>query len=605
MCGINGIISQKSINNLEERIEKMNSSIYHRGPDAGGTYIENNSLGLGHRRLSIIDLDSRSNQPMVSNSGQYIIVYNGEIFNFEEIKAQLSYDFKTTSDTEVILAALENKNLDWFINQANGMFAFAIFDKKSQELTLVRDRFGIKPLFYYKDDNQIIFSSEIKGILSSGLVDAQFREKSIDEYLGNRYVREPFTFFRNIKQVKSSHYIRFNKKLQTQETKYWELPNLNFSEEYNEAEILERTDDEVKKAVKRWLISDVKVGAYLSGGVDSSLTTAIIAQTTNNVDTYTIGFEEKGFNEFEFAKIVAQKYNTKHREFTLDVNNYINEWQRLIWYKDAPLAVPNEIPLAIMSTNLSKDITVVISGEGADELFGGYGKIFRLPFDYSNNPIKKEKFYTEFITHYEYVPRSIRDKFLTSNNDRNYFDQPIKEDFENYSNEENIFRFFHTYHIKGLLQRVDMTTMQTSVEARPPFLDHELIEYVYKHIPYSLKLKWKNEQAKKEAKKLKAAQYSEVLDSPKYILKEVARKYLPDEIIDRRKMGFPVPLSNWFPNLTELAEGLLLNASWVKQDKIQELIAEVKHNHRSGQLLWMFINIEIFKQKYFNKSWRW
>ena len=605
MCGINGIISKEPIHNIEDRIEKMNLSIYHRGPDAGGKHIIQNRYALGHRRLSIIDLDHRSNQPMVSNSGRYIVVYNGEIFNFNDIQKELTYDFKTTSDTEVILAALDTKNLEWLIKRANGMFAFAVFDVEKQELAIVRDRFGIKPLFYFQNKEYLVFSSEIKGILSSGLVDAKLKEESIDEYLGNRYVREPFTFFENINQVRSSHYIKFDKHLNATEKKYWELPRLNFSENFNEKEIIKETDKQVKEAINRWLISDVKVGAYLSGGVDSSLTTAIIAQTTNKVDTYTIGFKDEGYNEFKYAQLVADKYKTQHREFLLNIDNYISEWERLIWYKDSPLGVPNEIPLAIMSTNLSADITVVISGEGADELFGGYGRIFRLPFDFKNTSEKQSNFYKELIGHYEYVPRTIRDSFLTCKINREYFDGIIQKEFSNYSNEENIFRFFHQYHIKGLLQRVDMTTMQTSVEARPPFMDHQLVEFVYKNVPYALKLKWKDEASMQKAKTLKACQYSEVLDSPKYVLKEVARKYLPDEIINRKKMGFPVPLTNWFPNLIELAEKYLLNADWVKKDKINDLINDVKQEQRSGQLLWMFINIEMFKQKYFNKNWRW
>lgn len=605
MCGINGIISTKSILNIEQRIERMNGSLAHRGPDHDGKLCINHKFGFGHRRLSIIDLDSRSNQPMVSNSGRYVVVFNGEIFNFNEIRKELNYNFKTNSDTEVILASIELMKFDWFLKIANGMFAIALFDKQTEELILIRDRFGIKPLFYCLNNDLLVFSSEIKGILSSGLIDAQFRQEAIDEYLGNRNVREPYTFFENIKQVKCSCLITFNKNLNYKEEQYWELPRLNFTNSFDEREIVEETGNQIELAINRWLISDVKVGAYLSGGVDSSLTTAYIAKSKNTVDTYTIGFEDKGYNEFEYARLVAQKYNTKHREFILNKVSYLEEWERLIWFKDAPLGVPNEIPLSIMSTNLSKDITVVISGEGADELFGGYGKIYRLPFDYYNSNEKGSSFYNEFINHYEYVPRNIRDKYLLTNNIREYFDNQLISDFNNFSNEENVFRFFHKYHITGLLQRVDMNTMQTSVEARPPFLDHELIEFVYKNVPFDLKLKWKSKEAKAKASSQKATQYSEELDIPKYILKEIAKEYLPNEIIHRRKVGFPVPLTNWVPDLIYQADRVLINAEWIRQDKIKEMISEVKLTNRSGQQLWMFLNIEMFKQKYFTKSWRW
>ncbi|HET8574539.1 MAG TPA: asparagine synthase (glutamine-hydrolyzing) [Edaphocola sp.] len=611
MCGINGIYSKRQISEIEIRIQKMNQAIAHRGPDADCIKVLSENIGFGHRRLAIIDLDSRSEQPMKSNSGNSIIVFNGEIFNFISIRTELSneYQFKTESDTEVLLAAFELRGIEWLLSKINGMFSFAIFDLMSNELYLVRDRFGIKPLFYTVTDDTLIFSSEIKGILSSGLVNAVFNETAVDDYLGYRYVREPFTFFQNVFQLESATYLHISCDFTIEKKKYWQLPQLNFETKFNEAEILKETDHQVVSAVNRWIISDVKVGAYLSGGVDSSLTTAILSNFLgNNLDTYTIGFSDMSFNEFEFAQKVAKLYKTNHREFLLNQNNYFEEWNRLIQFKDAPLSVPNEIPLAIMSTNLSSDITVVISGEGADELFGGYGRIFRSAFEFSNITSLRSSFYDFFISKYEYVPRSIRDKYLnTPDNYREHFDLRIASEFSRYSNEENIFRFFHNYHIMGLLNRVDMTTMQASVEARPPFLDHKLVEFVYTKIPYSLKLKWKSSSDMERAKKLSANEFSEVLDTPKYILKRVAESYLPKEVIYRKKMGFPVPLSNWFPKLEAISFDMLKDISWLKQELILELCNEMKNSNseRSGQLLWMFLNVEIFRKMYFSKNWKW
>jgi asparagine synthase (glutamine-hydrolysing) len=606
MCGINGIFSKNPINNIEQRVLKMNESIIHRGPDSGDKYIlDNNRGGLGHRRLSIIDLDPRSNQPMKSNDGNFVIVFNGEIVNFMELRKLLNYDFKTNSDTEVILAALEEKNIEWLLDKAIGMFALCVYDLQSDTITLVRDRHGIKPLFYTIVDDTLIFSSEIKGILASGLYEASMREESIDEYLGYRYIRQPFTFFENLFQINSGEIVTFDSNIKTKTKSYYTLPSLNFEKKFNEVEIIEELDQQIFKAVKRWSIADVKVGSYLSGGVDSSLITAILAKTsTKTIDTYTIGFKDDNYNEFEYARIVADLYSTNHREIVIDSIDYMAEWDRLISFKDAPLGVPNEIPLSIMSTILSKDITVVMSGEGADELFGGYGKIFRLPFDY-NNDNNNVSFYEKFIDEYEYVPRNIRDKYLSVPNSRKYFDDKIKKQFNKTSNEESIFTFFQKYHIQGLLHRVDMTTMQTSVEARPPFLDHELVDFAYRQVPYNLKLKWKSESFNELAKKEKAIDYSENYDIPKYALKQVAKKYLPDEIINRKKVGFPVPLTNWFPSLIELSNELLKNSNWLHSDKLSSLQLELKTNPRAGQLLWMFINIEKFKRKYFNKLWKW
>jgi len=604
MCGITGIYSVNSIKNIEDRILRMNASIAHRGPDSAGFYYDKN-LALGHRRLSIIDTREVSNQPMHSNKGLWHIVFNGEIYNFEEIRQQLKYDFKTNSDTEVILAAVEERGLNWFIDKANGMFAFALYNSETKHMLLVRDRLGIKPLYYYNDGENLIFSSEIKAILSSGLVTAEFNEHAVDEYLANRYVRTPYTFFKNIFQVNPGNYLSIKKDLSVIENKYWDIPqNFNMSKNYNEAELLKKLDTELNKAIKYRLIADVPLGTYLSGGVDSSLITGITAlNNTEKLNTYTIGFEE--VNEFEYSKIIANKYHTEHHEILMKKEDYMSNWERLINFKDAPLGVPNEIPLAVMSSKLKENITVVLSGEGADELMGGYGKIYRAPFDYSNeNP--KESFYDYFISKYDYVPRDMRDQLInTPINYRQEFDTELRASFDANSNEESIFKYFHKYHVKGLLQRVDMTTMQTSVEARVPFLDHNLIEFAYKSIPYDLKLHWINEESKKQAKSMNSNQYSETLDTPKYLLRKLSYKYLPKEIVERKKVGFPVPLTEWFENLETLAKELLPKANWLKAGVVNDLIEKSRTETRSGQILWMFVNIEIFKKNYFNKQWKW
>lgn len=605
MCGINGIITLNSKSlDLANRIQKMNSSIIHRGPDAGGIFTDEN-FALGHRRLSIIDTRKLSNQPMHSNNNEWHIVFNGEIYNFNEIKSKLDYNFKTNSDTEVILAAIEIKGVEWFINESNGMFAIAIYNSRNKFVYLIRDRLGIKPLFYYYDEKNFIFSSEIKGILNSGLVDAEFNELAVDEYLANRYVRSPFTFFKNIYQVNPAEYISIDRNLNKHITKYWSLPKkFNNSKKYNEKQILESFEKKLIKSIKYRMISDVPLGTYLSGGVDSSIITAITAiETKNKLNTYTIGFDE--LNEFCFSNLIAKKYDTTHHEIKLNKNEYLANWNRLIEYKDAPLGVPNEIPLAIMSKKLKEKITVVLSGEGADELLGGYGRIFRSPFDYQN--LKESvSFYKYFINKYEYVSRKMRDNLInTSIEYRHNFDSIIKDQFVKKSNEENVFKFFHNFHVKGLLQRVDMTTMQTSVEARVPFLDHELIEFSYNSIPYELKLKWKSEKSKKLAKFQSSDKYSEKLDIPKYILRKLSHKYLPKEIIERKKVGFPVPLTNWFGNLEDLARGHLAKSSWLKEGVVNDLIKTSRTESLAGQILWMFINIELFKKIYFSQTWRW
>ncbi|MEQ6125080.1 asparagine synthase (glutamine-hydrolyzing) [Pseudotenacibaculum sp. MALMAid0570] len=605
MCGINGIYSKNTVSEIKARIESMNDSIYHRGPDSGSFYFDESKLALGHRRLSIIDVREIANQPMHSNNEQWHLVFNGEIYNFQEIKNLVDYDFKTSSDTEVILALVQELGIDDFLEKANGMYSIALYNSKNKQITLIRDRMGIKPLYYYKDEENLIFSSEIKAILSSGLVEAKFNENAVDEYLANRYIRSPYTFFENIFQVPPGSYLTLDKNLKIKETSYWGLPEeFNRDSEFDEKKIASQLDNKITKAIKYRLISDVPLGTYLSGGVDSSLITAITALSKEEVvNTYTIGFEE--MNEFEYSKIISEKYKTDHHEILMKKDDYMDQWERLIRFKDAPLGVPNEIPLAVMSKKLKEKITVVLSGEGADELMGGYGRIFRAAFDY-NQQSPNESFYDYFISKYDYVSRSLRDQLIsTPKKYRKIFDEKIKADFRTHANDENIFRFFHKYHVKGLLQRVDMTTMQTSVEARVPFLDHELIEFTYKKVPYELKLNWLNKEAKQKALESDANNYSEVLDIPKYLLKKISYNYLPKEIIERKKVGFPVPLTKWFENLETQAKQLLENASWLKVGVVEDLIKKSKTETRAGQILWMFINIELFKRNYFHKEWRW
>lgn len=610
MCGINGIVTKKCVVDIGDRIKKMNDSLAHRGPDADSYKICNEGkLALGHRRLSIIDLDHRSDQPFVSASGRWILVYNGEVYNYKKMRDCLSYDFITESDTEVIIAYIETKGINALLKECNGMFAFAAFDVVENKMYLCRDRMGIKPLYYYSDANFFIFSSEIKGILNSGLVEAVFDTEAIDDYLGYRYIREPYTFFKGIRQLEAGTYLEISHGLDVVQKTYWDIPaSFNQSVEYDEDFIYAEFKERLEEAVNKRMIADVPLGTYLSGGVDSSLLSAMAAsrieERGEKLDTYTIGFPE--LNEFKYARMVSEKYNTRHHEIKIDRYMYLSKLKEIIMYKDAPLGVPNEIPLAVMSGELKKDITVVLSGEGADELLGGYGKIFRAPFDYKNFDSNCGiSFYRYFIDKYEYVPRSIRDKYLTTReNRRHFYDEKILDVFGENSNEYNVFRFFHKYHVKGLLQRVDTTTMLASVEARVPFLDHELIEYTYQSVPYELKLKWKNNGLMETARDSKAEYYSENSDIPKYILKKMAYDYLPAQVIERKKEGFPVPLNKWDKELREMAHNELKDSVWFRQDKLQEFFDECGKERIGNQIIWMFLNVEIFYKSYLKKEWR-
>ena len=601
MCGICGMFLTRFDDKLEKRISAMNASIAHRGPDASGIVtIKNGFAAIGHRRLSIIDLNENAKQPMTSANGKWTIAYNGEIYNFQDMKTETDYPYKTKSDTEVLLAYLDQFGIDALLRKCNGMFAFAAYDKVNDALYLCRDRLGIKPLYYYHDDNKLIFGSEIKAILHSGLVDAIPDIDSFDDYLGYRYVREPYTMFKNIRQVRSGTYVRISENRLT-ETTYWDIPKeFNTDSNFNEEEVCTEFEQRLTQAVLKRTISDVPLGTYLSGGIDSSLLSAITAlNTSSRLNTYTIGFPE--LNEFKYSDMVAQKYGTAHHKLIINSEEYMSKLSEIIAFKDAPLGVPNEIPLALMSKELKKKITVVLSGEGADELLGGYGRIFRSPFDFVNTA-QKGSFYDYFISKYEYVPRQIRDVILQTKHDRrNEYDEHIRNSFTNCPNEYNVFYFFHKYHVKGLLQRADICTMLASVEARVPFLDHELVEYSYRSIPLSLKLRWKNNSTLPH-KNQTSADYSEILDTPKYILRKVAYKYLPKEVIDRKKVGFPVPLGQWNGILTE---ELAAHDNGLFCCDLDEIIRLCRQYPIGDQIIWMLTNLEIFFEIYFNRNWRW
>ena len=604
MCGIAGFFSTKKINKIDGRISRMLSAMYHRGPDADGKAIVNEHLALGQRRLAIIDIDPRSDQPMYSERGN-IFVYNGEVYNYKEIKRNLSYSFRTESDTEAILIGIDLKGIDWTLNQCNGMFAFSYYDVFSHTMYLARDRMGIKPLYYYAKDGLLVFASEIKSILNSGLVEAKLNESAIDEYLGNRYVRAPYTFFEDIYQVMPGHYLIVNEDGNIKDIEYWHLPEqFNTNNNYDEMGILTEFSERIRRAIQCRMVSDVPLGTYLSGGVDSSLISAVAAMSKSEpLETFTIGFPE--MNEFTYAQKVADKYKTHHHEFVMTNSNYFGMMEEVIRSKDAPLGVPNEIPLAQMSKELKKYITVVLSGEGADELMGGYGRIFRSAYDYKNHPESANSFYDYFIDLYEYVPRSFRDKYIKSSIEiREKCDEAIRKEFDNTSDEEAVFRFFHNYHVKGLLQRCDSTTMLASVEARVPFMDYTLIEYVYNSVPYDLKLRWRSENRRRLAQGLISKEYSEVFDTPKYLLKELAYNYLPIDVIERKKVGFPVPLDKWIDNLAIEAKEILKDANWLKTEELDRVIDECGRISRGGQILWMMINVELFRLMYFGKKWR-
>jgi len=642
MCGIAGAINLVNRGRMAPvDIERMTARIVHRGPDDTDTFIDDR-VALGHRRLIILDLTAQGRQPMFDESGRAGIVYNGEIYNYLELRDELvarGHSFRSNTDTEVVLKAYLEYGIDC-LSRFNGMFAFAIYDRGLGRTFLIRDRIGIKPLYYAEFDGRLIFGSEIKVVLQypGFRVGADFT--GVSSYLSYRYPIGDHTLFENIKSLLPGHYLEIANG-NVKRRQYWELPVIENRTDRGEAFYIENIRSLLESAVRLRMRSDVPLGAYLSGGLDSSAIVALMSRFTGEpVKTFTIGFEEEGFNEFEYARMVAGRYRTDHHEITLGSSDYIDTMIELIRYKDAPLGVPNEPALHVMSRELKKHITVVLSGEGADEIFGGYGRIFRSPYDYQRladlaagggdvdteaarllreNLAKKygnRKFDSEldhFLFLYNYNSWEDKERFLHPealgklDNDR-----PLRDIFaaqiakcDGLGHYDKYLWLFEKMHILGLLHRVDMTTMATSVEARVPFVDHNLVEFALS-IPIGYKLKWKSEQDKTAAAVYNADQISEKYDVPKYILKKAFERDLPREVVWRRKMGFPVPVHSWLgDSFNCFAREILLDQQTRERKlfnsaELERVLAspDLFRQHGFGIKIWMLVNLELWFREY-------
>ena len=634
MCGILATIGDINNNISKSEFHSALTLLSHRGPNDSG-FDEFYGNKLGHTRLSIMDLSVSGHQPMYSENQEVALIFNGEIYNFKELRqglGDLGVRFNSDSDTEVLLQSYLQYGIDC-IQKFIGMFAFIIIDKRSAHncTYVVRDRLGIKPLFYFNKGDSYIFSSEVKSILALAKQKFDLNKRTVSSYFSYRYSILDETFFDGIKNLTPGSYLCINDK-GTSEHKYWQLADfVNQKEDKGEAYYLSKIDELLHSAIKYRMISDVPFGAYLSGGVDSSLVTAIMSKYTDEpIKTYTIGFSEQGYNEFAYAECVAKLYNTQHKAINIDATDYFNTLNKLVRYKDAPLSVPNEVPLYLMSKALKKDITVVLSGEGADEIFGGYGRIFRSADDFTNQAALKnhpasaalfeqkygsQKFTRDldhFIYNYSYTKPALKQNLLAKNVDWQTIEYQLNQRFEQSFNEVSTSDYqtkmmytFETVHLQGLLSRVDTTTMATAVEARVPFVDHRLVEFAFS-IPNKYKLKWHSEEDEKIAKNMLADQSSELHDTPKYILKKLGEKYLPDEVLYRKKMGFPVPLNKWLGgSFTEKARQILAD----KKNSANQLIdtefvltlldnEDLATNHDLAMKVWMVLNLFSFCDAY-------
>ena len=591
MCGINGIVSN-SINQDDaiNILKKMNDSIAHRGPDADGTWNKNN-IYLGHRRLSIIDVSTTSNQPMISNDGRWAIVYNGELYNYKEIKFELQrahkgefpYVFRTNSDTEVILAAFNR----WGINcldKFNGMFAFAIYDNQTSELFLVRDRLGIKPLYYSQNEKGIVFSSEIRAILKSDLVKKEVSQQSLTEYVQYQTVHAPNTIIKEIFMLMPGHYAKV-KNNELEKVCWWDIKNkANNSIDVDYATATKTISTLLHQSVEKRMIADVPFGAFLSGGIDSSCIVGLMAGVSNKpIETFSVTFNEDEFSEENFSNIIAKRFNTHHHEIKLNVTDFLNELPNALNAMDHPSGDGPNTYIVSKSTK-QQGISMALSGLGSDELFGGYD-VFKRAIELKQKAWlnlvpglfrktasalmnkktiaadKKAQFLSKPILNFDYFYPLSRAVFndsqtrgLTGIKELPF--NPVYKTVRTLpTNERNHLLSkcsqaeISTYMQNVLLRDTDQMSMAVALEVRVPFLDYKLVEY-------TLGLPDKHKS----------------LITPKKLLTDSLKDLLPTEIIERKKMGFVLPWQVWMKNelksfctenLKELKNRSSLNADYL------------------------------------------
>ena len=625
MCGIVGKYNFGMGPPVDEGlIKNMCSQIVHRGPDDEGIYVKD-CIGLGMRRLSIIDLES-GHQPVFNEDKTIVIVYNGEAYNFlglRELLEKKGHRFYTKTDTEVLVHAYEEYGID-FIGKIRGMFAFALWDEGKKRLILARDRMGKKPLYYTEKNGTLWFCSEIKSMLMDPLVERAVDLQSLDYYLTFNYIPAPMTIFQGIKKLPpATVLICENGEIKTE--KYWTLNN-STSSLIDEDECADHLYQLLSESVKMRLISDVPLGAFLSGGIDSSIIVGLMAEHSSMpVKTFSIGFTEGEFSELEYARVVAKHFSTDHHEYivTSDVKDLI---PKLVWYYSEPVGDSSAIPTYYVSKMTRHSVTVALSGDGGDELFTGYGKypiiqniisknslngllrsiVSRLilskdlsffPVDSIVNRIQKSlgyRFPTPkerdfiWISHFD---GSFKGHLYNSEIKNNIRRQQARDYYLSKTNQspnkdvlsQINFMDLTSYLPDDLLIKVDIASMANSLEVRSPFLDHKFVEFAMT-IPNSLKLR--NGESK-------------------YILKKAFASMLPKEVVERKKMGFSIPIDKWFrSDLKSFAYDILLDDGKTIDVYFNRMfLKKMLDSHSSykssyGSRLWLLINFVLWHKMF-------
>jgi len=635
MCGIAGFVSQSQYRDGRSVLQQMTDTIRHRGPDDVG-HFDDGSAFLGHRRLSIVDL-AGGHQPMSNENGSLWITYNGEIFNHADLRPALEkagHQYQSRCDTETIIHSFEQYGPEC-LQLYRGMFAFALWDKKKRRLFCARDRLGIKPLYYYWNGKLFAFASEIKALLAHPEISAQFNEAGLGEYLAFGYLSGQQTMFRGIRKLMPGHWLALDfSGLDPQMTlqQYWDAPAQSSEPERDDADWIRETRQRLEETVRMRLMSDVPLGMFLSGGVDSSTIAALIRRDAiGPVKTFSVGYNEGQYSELSFASQVASWIGTDHHEVRVGMEDFFNIIPQLVWHEDEPIVWPSSVSLYFVSKLASEEVKVVLTGEGSDEIFGGYERYRSnmlntpLAHAYEAVPASLRKRIRSYIQASRLINGSMRRKlqhtFLgrEANIESLFLDnfycafssaeqramstrngsEPVYENYNRYwaahQDDSLLARMLYadqkTYLLE-LLMKQDQMSMAASIESRVPFLDHTFVEFAAR-MPDGLKIH-KGKQ--------------------KYVLKKAVEDLLPRGIIYRKKMGFPTPVRSWLRStradelFTALQSKDGLIAHYFDLHAVNDLIAR----NRAGiedctDRIWRLLTFQIWGQVFItgNRDARW
>ena len=640
MCGIAGVVALRGTP-PQGVIERMTATLTHRGPDDRGTH-EGAQCHLGHCRLSIIDLSTNARQPLTNERANVWLSYNGETYNHDALRAQLAsrHRFVSKTDAEVLVHLYEEQpEPATFLNALDGMFAFGLWDDERRRLLLARDRLGIKPLFWAQTDDYLVFASEVKAILASGLIKTHPSLDGIASYLRFRHPVAPLTMFEGIHALEAGHYLEWHGEpaggSELRIERYWDIPIPQRRKDLGERYYRERVRELVTSAVEKRLMSDVPLGAYLSGGLDSSIVVALMAQALEEpVKTYSIGFsDEPDDGELPFAREVAELHGTDHHELRMERQDYLDRLPQLIRCRDAPLAVPNEVPLFELSRALKRDITLVLSGEGADEIFAGYGDYVHIAGDYAKaqrlarlpTPLRRAldgglagkygqghapaTLAEHFFAGYGWFGRDEIARLMPAAAQADAGERHFATNLDRHSDRDDYDRVQYALervHLQNLLNRVDAMTMASAVEARVPFVDHELVEFMFT-VPMRYKSRWRSPLHRVRAAFSYSDAYRDRDEVSKFVLRRAFADLVPQSVLQRPKVGFKVPLEDWFTggSLHGLASELLLGArsrarGLLNVDATSDwLETGATDGSEFGHRVWMLINLELWFRLYF------